>query len=80
MKICPNVHSTNDVAAPRSAKIHIQKMAPAPPMMMADVTPVMFPTPTRAPIPTQNAWNEEIILFLSLLPFSMLDMGLMYFT
>ena len=49
------------LAEPMMAKIHIQKTAPGPPIMMAVATPAMFPTPIRAPIPIQNASNEEIL-------------------
>ena len=50
--------STNDVAIPIRAIIHIQKIAPGPPIIRASATPPIFPMPTRVPIPTANAWNE----------------------
>ena len=47
------------VAAPMSAIIHIQKIAPGPPSTTAMAIPAMLPTPTREAVLTQNAWNED---------------------
>ncbi len=38
--------------------IHIQKMAPGPPTMMAPHAPTMLPVPTWAAIAVDNAWND----------------------
>ena len=42
----------------RSAMIHIQKMAPGPPMMMAPHAPTMLPVPTWAAMAVESAWND----------------------
>lgn len=43
---------------PRNALIHIQKTAPAPPMLIAPATPAIFPVPTVAERAVQAALNE----------------------
>ena len=48
------------VAMPMAAKTHIQKIAPAPPEMMAVTGPAMLPTPMREPMLMQKTWKEEI--------------------
>ncbi len=59
-----------ELADPMMAKIHIQNTAPGPPMTMAVATPAILPTPIRAPIPMQNASNDDTCLvdFPSLTP------------
>ena len=47
--------STNAVALPRIAVIHIQKIAPGPPKQMAVEMPAIFPVPTREAVETINA-------------------------
>ena len=44
------------------AMIHIQKIAPGPPLTIAIAMPAILPTPTREAVLTQNAWKEEIWL------------------
>ena len=46
------------VAMPKKAMIHIQKMAPGPPVRMAPQAPMIFPVPTCAAIAVVSAWNE----------------------
>lgn len=38
--------------------IHIQKMAPGPPTMMAPQAPTMLPVPTWAAMAVESAWND----------------------
>ncbi|MDY7023976.1 MAG: hypothetical protein SWJ54_21955 [Cyanobacteriota bacterium] len=40
-------HSKKLVAIPIKAVIHIQKMAPGPPKVIATATPPILPAPTR---------------------------------
>ena len=47
------------VAIPRPAKIHIQRIAPGPPAIMARMGPVMLPTPMRDPMLMQNTWKDD---------------------
>ena len=49
-------------APPKIAVIHIQKIAPGPPRMMAVHTPMMFPVPTLEAVETIRAPNDEIDL------------------
>ncbi|OCR30408.1 hypothetical protein AC140_31890 [Bacteroides fragilis] len=49
--------------------IHIQNMAPGPPMAIAVATPARFPVPTRLASDMAKAWNEEIC-FSPCSPFS----------
>ena len=37
------------MADPKIPKIQIQKIAPGPPVAIAEAMPATFPTPTRAP-------------------------------
>ena len=46
------------VAMPKKAMIHIQKMAPGPPMRIAPEAPTMLPVPTCAAMAVASAWNE----------------------
>ena len=39
-------------------QIHIQKIAPGPPMRIAPQAPTIFPVPTCAAIAVASAWNE----------------------
>ena len=39
------------------AMIHIQKMAPGPPLMMAVATPTILPVPMVAASAVQRLWN-----------------------
>ena len=59
---CAKVDSTNAVAEPNKAIIHIQNTAPGPPVAIAVATPARFPVPTRVATLTAKAWNEEICL------------------
>ena len=43
--ITASVHSKYFVLTPRRAEIHIQNMAPGPPVAMATATPLMLPMP-----------------------------------
>ena len=45
----------NFVDIPTTALIHIQKIAPGPPMAMATATPEIFPIPTVAESAVVNA-------------------------
>ena len=47
-KCTANVASANLMIIPRRPQIHIQKMAPGPPMAIAPATPAKFPVPTVA--------------------------------
>ena len=38
--------------------IHIQKIAPGPPVRIAPLAPIMFPVPTCAATAVASAWNE----------------------
>ena len=46
------------VAMPKNAMIHIQKIAPGPPMRIAPQAPTMLPVPTCAATAVASAWNE----------------------
>ena len=46
----------NFVAMPSRALIHIQKMAPGPPVMIATATPLTFPIPTVPDKAVERAW------------------------
>ena len=46
------------VAMPKNAAIHIQKMAPGPPMAMAVAAPAMLPVPTWAATAVARDWKE----------------------
>ena len=46
------------VAMPKKAMIHIQKMAPGPPVRMAPAEPTMLPVPTWAAMAVARAWKE----------------------
>ena len=46
------------VAMPKKAMIHIQKMAPGPPIRMAPQAPTMLPVPTWAATAVASAWKE----------------------
>ena len=46
------------VAMPKKAIIHIQKMAPGPPVRMAPEAPTMLPVPTWAAMAVARAWKE----------------------
>ena len=50
------------VAMPKKAMIHIQKMAPGPPVRMAPLAPTMLPVPTWAAMAVARAWKELIPL------------------
>ncbi len=50
------------VIIPKIATIHIQKMAPGPPEMMAVATPAMLPVPMVAARAVQRLWNWLIAL------------------
>lgn len=43
--ITANEQVKNLVLIPKSAEIHIQKIAPGPPIVMATATPLTFPIP-----------------------------------
>ena len=43
---------------PKKAIIHIQKMAPGPPVRMAPEAPTMLPVPTWAAMAVARAWKE----------------------
>ena len=43
---------------PKNAMIHIQKIAPGPPMRIAPQAPTMLPVPTCAATAGASAWNE----------------------
>ena len=45
---------------PTSAEIHIQKMAPGPPAVIAVATPTMLPVPMVPASAVASAWNWEI--------------------
>ena len=51
------------VAMPKKAMIHIQKMAPGPPVRMAPEAPTMLPVPTCAAMAVASAWKEVMPLF-----------------
>ena len=52
------VASAYIVAMPKKAIIHIQKMAPGPPVSIAPEEPTMLPVPTCAAMAVARAWNE----------------------
>ena len=52
--LCPNEHSTNLVAMPKSAASIIQNVAPGPPIEIATATPAILPKPT---VPDKAAVN-----------------------
>ena len=43
---------------PKKAMIHIQKMAPGPPIRIAPQAPTMLPVPTWAAMAVASAWKE----------------------
>ena len=47
---------------PNRAESHIQKTAPAPPVMIAPATPAILPTPIVAARAVERAWNWEMEL------------------
>ena len=51
------------VAMPKKAAIHIQKMAPGPPMAMAVAAPARFPVPTCAAMAVARDWKELMPCF-----------------
>ena len=53
----PSVHSTNFVAIESKPTIHIQKIAPGPPVAIAMATPAMFPKPIVAERAAVKAWK-----------------------
>ena len=55
---CASTASAYIVAMPKNAIIHIQKIAPGPPMSIAPQAPTMLPVPTCAAIAVVSAWNE----------------------
>ena len=57
------------VAMPKKAMIHIQKIAPGPPVRMAPLAPTMLPVPTWAAMAVARAW-KELIPLLCLAPLS----------
>lgn len=60
LKSCAREDSTKALLEPNRAIIHIQKIAPGPPTVMAVATPARFPVPTRLANEMVKAWNEEI--------------------
>ena len=52
------------VAMPKKAMIHIQKMAPGPPVRMAPAEPTMLPVPTWAAMAVARAWKELMPLVM----------------
>lgn len=60
-KCTPSTASEYLVAIPTVATIHIQKIAPGPPMRMAVATPPMLPLPTVAASAVESAWKDEIV-------------------
>jgi hypothetical protein len=48
------------VAMPTKADIHIQNIAPGPPILIAMATPLIFPKPTVAAIAAESACLEDI--------------------
>ena len=52
---------------PTIAAIHIQKIAPGPPIVMAYATPAMLPVPIVADRAVQSAWNCDMECLSSLL-------------
>lgn len=48
------------VAIPKNAAIHIQKIAPGPPIAIAVAAPAILPVPTCAAIAVASAWKEDI--------------------
>lgn len=61
--ICPRIISQAFVNIPRSAEIHIQKIAPGPPIVIAVATPPMFPTPIVLAIAVHAAANPDTVPF-----------------
>ena len=49
------------VDIPSSAEIHIHKIAPGPPIVMAVATPLIFPTPIVFAIAVQAAANPDTV-------------------
>ena len=45
---------------PKNAAIHIQKIAPGPPVISAVMAPTRLPVPTCAAMAVASAWNELI--------------------
>ena len=58
--ITASVQVKNLVAMPTMAVIHIQKMAPGPPMTMASATPAMLPIPMVPASADDSAWKWVI--------------------
>lgn len=50
------------VAIPKNAMIHIQKIAPGPPVRIAPEAPTILPVPTWAAMAVASAWKELIPL------------------
>lgn len=59
--LCPRMISQAFVDIPRSAEIHIQKIAPGPPIVIAVATPPMFPTPIVLAIAVHAAANPDTV-------------------
>ena len=57
------------VAMPKKAAIHIQKMAPGPPMAMAVAAPARLPVPTWAAMAVATDWKELMPCLSARLPF-----------
>ena len=53
---------------PKNAAIHIQKMAPGPPIAMAVATPARLPVPIWAAMAVARDWNELMPDWSALLP------------
>src|SRR5690554_3206143 len=69
--IMANVQVKYFVAMPTKAEIHIQKIAPGPPILIASATPLILPKPTVAATAEDKACSEVIspsALGLSYLP------------
>ena len=56
--VCARTASAYIVAMPKNAIIHIQNIAPGPPMSIAPDAPTMLPVPTCAAMAVVSAWNE----------------------
>lgn len=57
---------------PKMAAIHIQKMAPGPPMAMAVATPARLPVPTWAEMAVASDWKEDMPSLSALRPKSVM--------
>ena len=71
LKSCARTASVKMVAMPKNAAIHIQKIAPGPPMVTAVAAPAMLPVPTCAATAVASDWNEDMPLFPALLPWKL---------